>query len=116
MSYGSNGTAFYFDAVRSLAFGSISGAYANLGAVTAFPGRSILIQNLTDVQLTFSFYEPTVDNLTLPSMGYIVIDIGTNRQATSDRLCLPVNTQISVKATGGNPTLGAAYATLMYGN
>ena len=56
------GTRVYFDAIRELAFGSVTGTYAALGVPTSDNVRLISFQNQTNEQVYISF-DGVVDNL-----------------------------------------------------
>ena len=98
--------------LRSLAFGSISGTYAAIGTAFANPARILLVQNFTDVQMIFSF-DGINDNFTLPSNGFLLLDLTANKTVTQGAF-IAEGTTIYV-STGGSPSLGAVYVTTFYG-
>ena len=99
-------------AIKSLAFGSIGASYAAIGVRFENPIPFLIIQNLTDALLTFSFTGNT-DHFVLPANGQIVIDASSNK-SFGDGLFFAVNTQMYVKRSG-TPTIGSVYITTFYG-
>lgn len=101
-----------FDPVRSLAYGSISGTYAGVGTALTNAASQIIIQNLTDASLMFSF-DGVNDHFPLPSNGFIIDDIGSNR-AVSQAFFLAAGERLYVKNIG-TATSGSVYFTVAYG-
>jgi hypothetical protein len=104
---------FWPESLRSLAFGSISGTYAGIGTATLNPCRLYLIQNETDVLLTFS-WDGVNDHFVVPSGAGLIVDVTSNRTSTtlSGYLAIPEGTRTYVK---GSPTLGSVYLSIFYG-
>lgn len=102
-----------FEPLRSLAFGSISGAYTAIGTPLANPSRIMVIQNLTNAQITFSF-DGIHDALTLPANGQIVIDFTANHNI-SMQFYIAQNVTVYAKETSGAPTSGDVYVSTIYG-
>jgi hypothetical protein len=100
------------EAARSLAFGSIGAAYMGVGTAFTKPIRILMIQNLTDASLMFSF-DGIVDHVPLPQDGFILLDVTTNK-AKEDGLYFAEGTRIYVKEIA-TPTTGAVYVTTFYG-
>tara|TARA_R110000868_G_scaffold121883_3_gene323333 strand:- start:2007 stop:2330 length:324 start_codon:yes stop_codon:yes gene_type:complete len=96
------------EALRSLAFGSISGTYALVGSITN-PSQLYIIQNLTNATITFS-QDGVTDHFILPSMGFITLDIGTNK-GTFQTLSVQAGTALYAK---GSPGSGSVYITTFY--
>ncbi|CAM5999029.1 unnamed protein product [Sphagnum balticum] len=96
------------DPLRSLASGSISGAYAAIGTPFAHPVRIMIAQNLTDVTLTYSF-DSVNDHFVLPAGGQMIVDVSSDEfQGNSGGAVPPTAGNINiVGATGisvvGNP-------------
>lgn len=107
------GIRLRFEAQRSLAFGSISNAYAAVGAAMANPIRMLVLQNLTDVTLQFSF-DGVADTIPLPSSGAFAFDIATNK-TIGDGFFLAQGDRVYVKHLGSAPTTGSVYVTAFYG-
>jgi len=66
------------EAVRSLGFASIGIAYMGVGTSLDYPARMIVIQNLTDEEVMFSF-DGIDDHIPLPTRGHLVLDISANK-------------------------------------
>jgi hypothetical protein len=103
---------FLAEEIRSLAFGSIGAAYAGVGTVIEHPARIIIVQNLTDEQLMFSFNGVT-DHFTLPESGQLVLDITANK-TREQGFYLGEGDRLYVKEVG-NPTTGSVYFSVLYG-
>lgn len=108
------GVRFRADAIRSLAFGSISGSYASVGSSLSQPSRLIHVVNNTDADLMFSFNGST-DHVFLPASGFFVYDINANRDTNEQGWYLTVGTQPSVKHLGSAPSSGSVYVTIAFG-
>lgn len=100
------------ETVRSLAFGSIGAAYMGIGTTFIKPVRILVLQNLTDVSLMFSF-DGINDHVPLPQSGYILLD-ATSNKAKEDGLFFAEGTRIYVKNIG-SPTSGSVYVSTFYG-
>jgi len=96
--------------LRSIAFGSISGAYAGIGPIFVHPSRILLVQNFTDAILTYSF-DGLVDHFQLPPNGFLLLDVTTN-QVKESGFFIAQGTRIYVK---GTPSLGQANVSTFYG-
>lgn len=96
------------EVLRSLAFGSISGTYALVGTIT-HPSQLYIIQNLTNSTITFS-HDGTTDNFILPTLGFITLDIGTNK-GLQNTLSIAAGTPLYAKGTPGS---GSVYLTTFY--
>lgn len=100
---------------RSLAFGSISGTFANLGTALTQPFKQYWIQNLTDAYLEFTWDGGGNVNLTLPPNSGMVIDDSTNvPQSDQEPPLLAVGTQFQVRHTGVAPTVRSAKVCGLY--
>ncbi len=99
------------EALRSSAFGAITGVYSAIGTAFLNPIRLIYVVNTTDVILTFSL-DGVADSFVLPSEGFLLLDVTTNRTDTGGCLYLPQGQIIYVK---GTPTLGTVYLSTFYG-
>lgn len=113
MANPSTAVRLLFEPVRSLAFGGISGTYAAIGTAFAFPSRQTFIQNLTDATLMFSI-DGINDHFPLPSSGFFLNDITSNRTEMGGSFCLAQGTIIYVK-TIGTPGTGSVYVSTAYG-
>src|SRR3990167_1398578 len=99
-----NSTRYEFEALRSLAFGSISGTYAGVGSAVAHPVRQFIVENLTDALMTFSF-DGVTDHFVLPRNGLLISDVTTNK-VREDGFFLAEGERLYVKGTA---TSGAVY-------
>lgn len=107
--------------LRSLSAASISGspgtylALKNGSTIGLLnPARIIILQNLTDQQINFS-WDGVTDHMTLPSMGFILLDVTTNKTMTGGAFHVAEGQVIYAKATGSQPTTGNVYLTVLYG-
>jgi len=93
--------------LKSLAFGSIGAGYTLVESQVTFPCSFIIVQNLTDSSLMFSF-DGVHDHFPLPLYSFFTIDVAWNRgikpMLSIDNLKLYVK-QINV------PTTGSVYVT-----
>lgn len=105
----------FLDTLRSLAFGSISGTYAAVGAVFAHPARIICIVNNTNGDMIFSTDSTNASgNLFIPAGGFKLLDVTANMiPDKDDSLAFPAATQIYVKQSSA-PTSGSVYVELVY--
>ena len=101
------------ETARTLAFGSIGAGYMGVGTAFENPVRLLLVQNLTDESLMFSF-DGVEDHLPLPRDGYILIDVTANKSIEAG-MFFAEGTRIYVKQIGV-PTSGAVYVTTFYGS
>lgn len=101
-----------FETVRSLAFGSIGGAYMGIGTALTRPARQVFVQNLTDASLMFSI-NGVNDHFALPAQGFLLLDITANH-AKADGFYIALGTRFYVR-TIGTPTSGTVYVSSMYG-
>lgn len=100
------------DTVKSLAFGSVGAAYMGIGTAFDKPIRILLVQNLTDATLMFSF-DGVNDHLPLPRDGYILLDVTANK-AIEHGYYVAEGTRIYVKEVD-TPTIGSVYVSSFYG-
>ena len=100
--------AVSIDPIRSLAFGSISGTYAQVGGVFTRPIRLVCFTNNTDGDMFFST-DGSTNMLFVPAGSFKLFDLNTNQtQAFSFSWPFPVNTQIWVKQST-MPSKGTVY-------
>ncbi len=99
------------EALRSLAFGSISGTYANVGTVTAHPWRIFFISNTTDADVIVSLNGGVTDHFVVPTKQSLSMDVSANGLANNEYL--PQGTQFAVKQVAA-PTLGSVYVSGVY--
>lgn len=102
------------ETVRSLAFGSIGAAYIGVGTSMTNPIRILILQNMTDVDLMFSF-DGINDHLPIPTTGQLVLDITANKTITQG-FFLAEGQRIYVKQISGAPASGSVYVSAFYGH
>ncbi len=96
------------ETLRSLAFGSISGAYAAVGAVLANPIISYKISNDTDANLLIS-YDGVNDHEFVASNSFVLFDTGANKSNRGEGLYLSQGDRIFVKQEVGAASSGTVY-------
>ena len=104
---------FRADAIRSLAFGSISGTYAAVGTALTKIARQFIFVNDTDVGVMISF-EGSTDHIFLPAGGYILNDVASN-QVSDQGFYITMGTQMYVKDLGAGAASGSVYISFFYG-
>ena len=93
---------------RTLAFGSISDSYANLGTAFANQAWRVIINNDTDELIIFTKDSGSTEWLRLPKTTSVSLDYG-------DTDALSVGTQVQIKhVTGSAPTEGEVNLSLEY--
>lgn len=107
------GTRVAFEAVREIAFGSISGTYATLGTPLLDHGRLLGLNNSTNADVYISFNGST-NHLRMAANSFKLYDFSTNK-VRDDGLFIAIGTQIYVKEVSGAPTSGTVWAEIMYG-
>ncbi len=98
---------------RELAFGSITTSYAGIGTAMTEKIRILMVQNLTDVSLQFSF-DGINNHFPLPANGFLLLDITANK-TREQGFFLGEGQRIYVKEIG-NPTIGTVYLSTFYGS
>ena len=104
----STGLKVQDEALRELAFGSISSAYANLGGVTLFDADIVTIGNNTDTDVYVSFDGGTTPHKKLPAHSSTVFDYHANS------LFRIAGTQIAIKDNTVAATTGWVIAEIEY--
>lgn len=99
--------------VKVIAAADIGSGLTLIDSITQHAARMILFQNLTDALLMFSL-NGTTDHFPLASETYFVLDVATNRTATSEELYYPTGSAFYVRQIG-TPTTGSVYVTIFYG-
>lgn len=105
----------FFDSVRSLAFGSISGSYAAVGSPTDFPTRGICFTNTTDAAMFFSDDTGvSAGKILVPANSFKLWDIQANiNPQFDDRYMYAAQTQWYVKQDSA-PSSGSVYIEILY--
>lgn len=99
--------------LRSLAAASVVGTYVAIGTAFEHPSRILLVQNLTDQTVAFSF-DGIDDHFVLPANGFLLTDFTANKTHQMGAF-LAQGTIIYVKEVG-NPTTGSVYVSTFYGD
>ena len=102
-----------FEPQRTLAFGSISGAYMGVGTAVDHPVRQFIVQNFTDQPLQFSF-DGINDHFPVAAFTSMINDVSSNN-SLSQTFLMGKGERLYVKTLGGAPTVGSVYFSVMYG-
>ncbi len=105
----------YFDTLRSLAFGSISGTYAAVGTALTVEARMICFTNKTAGDMIFSTDNTnSVGQIFVPAGSFKLYDLTANLvPGKDDSFVLAKGTQFYVKQVTA-PASGAVYIELVY--
>jgi len=98
---------------RSVAGTSLTGALANVGAVTASPGRVIVLFNGCNAEVIVSWDGGTTEGFLLPASSAVAIDGPTNNDTQEVVPFLPVKSQFQAKHNGVAPTSGTLTITVV---
>jgi len=108
------GSRVFFEAIKTLGFAGISGAYASVGSPTAFPIRAFKISNSTAGNMYFTT-NTSQDEMFVPAGSFTLYDLQSNMNPQfDDKFVLPVGTQFSVKQITA-PVSGAVYIECIFG-
>lgn len=102
-----------FDAFRSVAFGSITASYVQVGTPIGHQDRLLKFVNNTNADIRVSF-DGTTDNDFIPANSFALYDFQTDAQADY-KFTISVGTGISVKYDSAAPTGGSFYIIGIYG-
>lgn len=103
-----------WNALKSLAFGSIGAAYVGVGTPFEEPIYLLKVQNFTDQNLLISF-DGITDHDVISANGGWVYDFGSNKSEASGGLWVPQGVRLYVKQEGGAaPSSGSVYAASVY--
>jgi hypothetical protein len=101
------------DALRTVAYGSITSSYASVGNPFAYQARIICFTNTTNEDMLFSM-DGSTDQLIVPAGSFKLFDITMNHRPTNmDDFCFAIGTQCYVKYTS-SPSSGAVYIEVVY--
>lgn len=102
-----------FDVIRTLGFGGISGAYADVGGVTTEQVRAVCFTNDTEGDVYFTT-DTSQDEIFVKSQSFKLWDLQSNiNPQFDDKFVLPIGTQFSVKQITA-PTSGAVYVECVF--
>jgi len=99
--------------LRSLGFASISGVYMGVGAAFDVALRMLVIENLTNQTMLFSF-DGVTDNFVLPAGSPVIFDFCSNK-TIDDGFFIAEGTRVYVKDAGVAPTSGSVYVAAVSG-
>jgi hypothetical protein len=98
----------FFDEIRSLAFGGISGSYAAVGLPLEHTARGVCFTNNTQGDLFFTD-DTSVDKIFVKAGSFKLWDIQSNvNPGRDDSYVIPIGTQFYVKQITA-PVSGAVY-------
>ncbi len=105
----------YFDTLRSIAFGSISGTYAAVGTALTVNPRIMCITNKTAGDMIFSVDSTNSSgNLFVPAGTFKLFDLTANLiPGKDDSFVIAEGTQFYVKQVTA-PVSGAVYIEFIY--
>ncbi len=106
------GTRVTFDAVRELAFGSVSGTFTAVGTPLGDFVRLIDFNNGMDQDLYISF-DGVTDHLRMSMNSFKLFDISANK-IRDDGLFLAIGTQIYVREVSASVASGDFWLEVMY--
>lgn len=101
------------ETVRTLAAASVIAGYTAVGTAFIAPSRILILQNLTDEDVMFSF-DGTNDHVAVPGPGSFVLDITSNK-GVAGSLFIAEGTIIYVRRIG-TPTTGSVFVSTFYGD
>lgn len=98
----------FFDEIRSLAFGGISGSYAAVGTPLEHPARGVCFTNDTEGDMFFTD-DTTKNKIFVKAGSFKLWDIQANiNPELDDSYMLPIGTQFYVKQKTA-PVSGSVY-------
>lgn len=100
------------ETIRELGFAAIGAGYVSIGTPLDKPSSIIILMNLTDETLMFSF-DGVNDHLALPANGHLTLDITANKTNQAGALFYREGGSLYVKQIGV-PTSGSVYLTSFY--
>lgn len=102
------------ETLRSVAFGSITNAFAVLGSALTQPARLLKFANTTDTDMLISD-DGTNSKIIVPAGNTSVYDWGANRRGVDSEWMYAKGTQFYVKYISA-PSRGAIYVESFYGD
>lgn len=108
--------------LRSLANGSISGTYAQVGTSLTHMTRILKLTNNTDGDMFFAFTsngsipasDGSEDNIFIPAGGFTLFDFSANPTEEGRPFSFSINTSVWVRQSSA-PTTGSVYVECVYG-
>lgn len=103
----------FFESIKELAFGGISGAYASVGSATTHAVRAFCISNNTAGDMYFTV-DTTMNQMFIAAGAFRLYDLQSNiNPKFDDKFVLEVGTQFSVKQVTA-PVSGSVYIECIY--
>jgi hypothetical protein len=102
------------DALRVVAFGSITGSYTPVGTAFTHIMRTIRFVNTTDADVLISF-DTVNDNIIVPAGSFVLYDCTTNREESLSYFVFSIGTQVFIKQSSGAPSKGSFYVECLFG-
>jgi hypothetical protein len=103
----------FFDEIRTLASGGISGAYAAVGDPLEHMARGVCFTNNTEGDMLFTD-NTSVDKIFVAAGSFKLWDIQSNMNSQfDDKFVLPIGTQFYVKQLEA-PVSGSVYVEVIY--
>lgn len=106
------GTRVAVEALRSVAFGSITSSYAAVGSATTDPVRLVAFNNSTNQSLLVSL-DGTTDHFRVVANGFKLLDLTANK-VRDDGLFIEKGTVFYVKDEGSAATSGAFWIEALH--
>lgn len=108
-----SGQRVKYDDLRSIAFGSITGTYAGVGASFSNPVRILMIDNISDADVYVSF-DGVSDKTIVAAHSGKIIDYASNRIDPVGQLEQSVGERVYVKVITTLPTVGGIFVSVVY--
>ena len=105
------GTRVTFDALRELAFGSISGTFTSVGTPLGDFVRLMSLNNGMDQDIYVSF-DGVTDHLRMSTNSFKLFDISANK-IRDDGLFLAIGTQVYVREVSASVASGDFWVEIM---
>jgi len=103
----------FFEPIKTLAFGGISGTYAPVGSPTSFPIRAFKVSNNTQGHLYLTT-NTSRDEMFVAAGSFTLYDIQSNiNPKFDDQFVIAAQTQFYVKQITA-PTSGAVYIECIF--
>jgi len=106
------GTRIGVEALRTVAFGSVTSSYAAVGSATTDMIRLVAFNNGTNQSLLISL-DGTTDHFRVVGNGFKLLDLTTNR-VRDDGLFIAKGTTFYIKDEGVAPTSGSFWIEALY--
>lgn len=95
-------------------FADVLDAYSTFSTPTQFSTDLLLVQNLTDADVMFSFDDGATDNFPLASSSYLLVDLNQFVVASQSKIVKGTIIAARRLAAGVAPTAGSLWITIFY--